>query len=114
MKLPTFPLIFREGGLEMLESRYQSLLIKRLKALLPGCVILKNDTEYQQGIPDLLVLWGPHWAMLEVKPKADAVHEPNQDYFIQLFGEMSFGAFVYPENEEEVLHALSEAFGVGR
>lgn len=98
----------------MLESRYQALLIKRLKVLLPGCVILKNDTDYLQGIPDLLVLWQNNWAMLEVKPKANAVHEPNQDYYVEKFGGMSFGAFVYPENEEEVLHALCETFGVGR
>ena len=98
----------------MLESKYQAGLIKRLRTLFPGCIILKNDTDYQQGIPDLTVLWENCWAFLEVKPKADAIHEPNQDYFVQLAGDMSFGAFIYPENEEEVLDALSETFRVGR
>jgi hypothetical protein len=97
----------------VLESRYQSLLIKTLKRRFPGCVVLKNDTDYQQGIPDLLVLWGIHWAMLEVKPKepkGPEDFEPNQEWFITEFNNMSFGACIYPENEEEVLHALEIAF----
>jgi hypothetical protein len=94
----------------MLESRYQAQLIKRLRALFPGCVILKNDTDYLQGIPDLLVLWGNFWAMLEVKNRADASQQPNQDYYVDLLDGMSFAAFIYPENEEEVLRDLKQAF----
>lgn len=95
----------------MLESRYQSLLIKRLRNLFPGCVILKNDTDYLQGVPDLIVLWGPHWAMLEVKARATSHQEPNQDYYVDLFGDMSYAAFIYPENEEVILNELQQAFG---
>ena len=42
----------------MLERDYQSHLIKRIKALLPGCVVLKNDSSYLQGIPDLVIFYG--------------------------------------------------------
>jgi hypothetical protein len=68
--------------------------------------VLKNDSGYQQGIPDLLVLYRNKWAMLEVKAYEGAPEQPNQDYFIQKFAKMSFGAFVYPENVKEVLYAL--------
>lgn len=101
----------------MLESKYQALLIKRIKSLFPGCWVLKNDTDYQQGIPDLLVLWGNYWAMLEVKPKmptSSRDYEPNQEWFIGEFDRMSFGAMICPENEEEVLRDLEQAFVSGR
>lgn len=94
----------------MLESRYQALLIKRLRLMFPGCIILKNDTDYLQGIPDLLILWQNYWAMLEVKSHANAEQQPNQDWYVATLDEMSFAAFIYPENEEEVLHDLQQAF----
>lgn len=94
----------------MKESEFQSRLIKELGVVLPGCFILKNDSSYRQGIPDLLVLWNNRWAMLEVKASATAGHEPNQDVYIQQFDNMSFGAFIYPENKEAVLNALQQAF----
>jgi hypothetical protein len=54
----------------MLESAYQLEVIKRLKAEFPGCVVIINDPRRTQGIPDLLILFGPNWAMLEVKAVA--------------------------------------------
>lgn len=98
----------------MLESKYQSQLIERLEELFPGCVILKNDTDYLQGVPDLLVLYNDRWAMLEVKRAADAPQQPNQAYYVDLFDSMSFGTFIFPENEEEVLRDLQQAFGSRR
>lgn len=94
----------------MLESAYQARLIRRLRKMFPGCIILKNDTDYLQGISDLTLLWGPYWALLEVKPREDADHQPNQDYYVAQAAQMSFGAFIYPENEEEVLFDLQQAF----
>jgi len=92
----------------MLENRYQSQLIDTLEELLPGCIILKNDSSYRQGIPDLLVLYGARWAALEVKSSENAKQRPNQEYFVTLMNEMSFSAFIYPENEGEVLYALQQ------
>jgi hypothetical protein len=94
----------------MTESQYQKKLIRKLYKLFPGCIVLKTDSSYQQGIPDLLILWGDCWASLEVKPIASASRQPNQDYYVEQLDEMSFAAYIYPENEEEVLSALQQAF----
>lgn len=94
----------------MTEATYQANLIRKLKRLFPGCEVLKMDSQYQQGTPDLLVLWCDQWAMLEVKASASARCRPNQKYYVERFGRMSFASFIHPENEEEVLLALQEAF----
>lgn len=94
----------------MLESQFQSQLIKKLEHMFDGCVILKNDAANRQGIPDLIILHGDRWAALEVKKSARATHRPNQDWYVRNLNAMSFAAFVYPENEMDVLNALQEAF----
>jgi len=94
-----------------LENKYQADLIKKIKARIPGCMVLKNDPDYIQGIPDLLILYKEHWAMLEVKKSSTEKHQPNQDYYIDKFGEWTFSSFIYPENEEEVLDELQRALG---
>ena len=73
-------------------------------------MILKNDPSYQQGIPDLIIIWFEYWAALEVKSSAPANVQPNQDYYIEKLDDMSFAAYIYPENEKEVLSALEQAF----
>lgn len=93
----------------MAESRYQADLVRRLKRIFPGAVILKNDPSYLQGIPDLLVLHGRNWAMLEVKNSARAPFQPNQEYYLELLDKMSFADAIWPENEEDVLHGLQRA-----
>lgn len=95
-----------------LESQFQSKLVKELKHMFPGCIVLKNDPNYLQGIPDLSVFYRDSWAMLEVKGSEKANHRPNQDHYIGVTNEMSFARFIYPENKEEVLHELQHAFGV--
>lgn len=94
----------------MLESKFQANLIKKLKSMFKGCIVMKNDASYIQGIPDLLVLYGNKWASLECKKRAGAAKQPNQEYYVGRMNEMSFSRFVSPENEEEVLRDLSEAF----
>lgn len=92
-----------------LESVFQAELIKDIKKMLPGCFIMKNDANLVQGIPDLIVLFNSRWAMLEVKASADASHQPNQDYYVDMFGRMSYAAFIFPENKEEILHEIYAA-----
>ena len=112
----------------MLESKFQSDLIKKLKKMFPNCIVMKNDSSYIQGIPDLTVLykdkWASYiqgipdltvlykdkWAVLECKKESNATHQPNQDYYIGLLDKMSFARFIYPENKEEVLNELQQAF----
>jgi hypothetical protein len=70
-----------------------------------------------QGIPDLLVLYRDRWAMLEVKtrrPRSSRDFEPNQEWYLEQFNEMSFGACIYPQNEEEVLNDLQQTFRARR
>jgi hypothetical protein len=98
----------------MLERDYQAGLIKKLKRMFPGCVVLKNDPEYLQGIPDLVIFYGKHWAMLEVKGSERASQRPNQAYYVDMLNEMSFAAFIYPSNEETILDELQRAFASPR
>lgn len=94
------------------ESAFQAKLIKDLKTMLPGCVVLKNDPNYIQGVPDLLVLYNNRWAALECKRSKNASHRPNQEYYISKMDGMSFAAFVYPENREDILDELQRSFEV--
>lgn len=93
-----------------LEKIFQSELIKELRDLFPGCIILKNDPTYIQGIPDLLILFEDKWAALEVKKSMTASHRPNQEFYVNKMGRMSYANFIYPENKEVVLNELQEAF----
>ncbi len=92
------------------ESKFQNELINEIKDLLPGSIILKNDPNYIQGIPDLTVLWNDKWATLEVKKTRKANHQPNQDHYVTEMNKMSFSRFVYPENKQEVLNELQQSF----
>lgn len=98
----------------MRENKFQSDLIKELKKLFPGCIVLKNDPNYIQGIPDLLILYGKRWATLECKKSSDSSVRPNQAYYVKRMNKMSFSRFIFPENKEEVLRELQSAFKSGR
>lgn len=86
-------------------------MIKELKHIFPGCIVLKNDPNYIQGMPDLTIFWKDKWATLEVKKDAKASHQPNQDYYVDIMNQMSFSSFIYPENKAEVLYGLQQSFG---
>lgn len=92
------------------ENKFQADLIKEIKDRFNGCVVMKNDPNYIQGIPDLTVLYKDHWAALECKDEAKASHQPNQDYYISKMNDMSYASFIYPENKEDVLNEMEQAF----
>ncbi|MDO4378897.1 MAG: hypothetical protein Q4C64_07215 [Erysipelotrichia bacterium] len=94
----------------MLESKFQHKLIKEIKKKFPGCMVLKNDPNYIQGIPDLIVLYKNNWAALETKRSADSKHQPNQDFYVNKMNKMSFASFIFPENKEDILNALERSF----
>ena len=96
------------------ENVFQGDLIKEIKETFPGCMVLKNDPNYIQGVPDLLVLHNDKWASLECKKSADAEAQPNQPYYVEKMNDMSFSRFIYPENKEEVLRELQQAFESNR
>lgn len=94
----------------MRENKFQANLIKEIKERFPGCIVMKNDSSYIQGIPDLIVLNHDKWATLENKRSANAVKQPNQEYYVNKMNEMSFSRFIYPENKDEVLEELNGYF----
>lgn len=95
------------------ENSYQSTVIQKLELMFPGCIIQKEDPEYIQGIPDLLILNKDKWASLECKKSENEPHQPNQDYYVDKMNDMSFSRFIFPENEEEVLDELFLFFNGG-
>lgn len=94
----------------MLENKFQAELIKDLKNMFPGCIVMKNDANYIQGIPDLILLHGEDWAALECKKNEKASKRPNQQYYVDKMNEMSYATFIYPENKVEVLNELKTKF----
>ncbi len=98
----------------MSESKFQAFIIKELEKLFPGCIILKNDANYIQGFPDLLILYRDRWAALEVKSSANSERQVNQKYYIDYLNDLSYAEFIYPENKEEVLNEIQRAFRSNR
>lgn len=94
------------------ESSFQKNLKKELKKIFPGCRIHKMDCTDCQGVPDLLILYKKKWALLECKRERTASKRANQEYWVDFYNNMSFARFIYPENKEEILHELQQAFGV--
>lgn len=94
----------------MLENKFQAKLIKELKEIFKGCIVMKNDASYIQGIPDLLVLYKDKWFSLECKKSANASKQPNQEYYVGLMDKMSFSRFICPENKDEILCELKRIF----
>lgn len=92
------------------ESQFQTELIKELKERFPGCVVLKNDPTYIQGVPDLTILLeNGKWATLEDKREETAHHQPNQDWWVKRMNKMSYSAFIFPENKEDVLNEMERS-----
>ena len=90
------------GSSSKLERDFQSNLIKEL--------VMKLDSSYIQGIPDLLILYKNKWGTLECKKNARSKRQPNQEYYVKQMDDMSFSRFICPENKEEVLDELRESF----
>lgn len=93
------------------ENKIQSDIVSELKELFPDSIILKNDPNYKQGIPDLVLLDREGWALLEVKRDANASHRPNQNYYVNKANELGqYGSFIYPQNKTEVYNGIQETF----
>ena len=93
-----------------LERDFQRELIKELERRFPGAIVTKLDSSHIQGIPDLLILYKDRWATLECKRNKKATRQPNQRLYVDQMDDMSFSRFIYPENREEVLRELQQAF----
>lgn len=93
----------------MKENTFQKNLIKEIKERFPGSIVMKNDSSYIQGIPDLTILYGSKWAALEVKRHSKAHKQSNQDFYINKMDNMSYARFICPENKKEILDELEQA-----
>lgn len=96
--------------MHVLENKFKTKLIKKIKALFPGALVLHLDPTEIQGIPDLLVLYKNKWVALEGKKSSTASVRPNQKYYVDLMNDMSFARFIHPENEKEVLDEIQQTF----
>lgn len=94
----------------MLEKDFQAALHSQLRDLFPGCIILKNNPNFLQGVPDTIILYQDRWATLELKKSRTAAKRPNQEYYVERMNSMAYSSFVYPENKETVLRELQIHF----
>ena len=93
----------------MLENKFKTNLIKEIKERLPGSMVVHLDPTECQGVPDILVLYKNKWAALEGKKSERSSHRPNQNFYVEKMNDMSFAAFIFPENKEEILNDLQHA-----
>ena len=100
-----------KGEMSKLERDFQKNLIKDIKSMFKGCIVMKNDSSYIQGIPDLLILFKDKWCALECKKSSNASKRPNQEYYVNMMNDMSFSRFIFPENKESVLEEIKNFFG---
>ncbi len=96
----------------MLEKDFQAEIIREIKKRFSGCIVMKADSGYIQGIPDIIIFYRNKWAALECKRSMNAPRRPNQKYYVGLMNDMSFARFICPENREEVLDELQQTFGL--
>ena len=94
----------------MLENRFKTKLIGEIKDIFPGAIVIHTDPNEIQGFPDLLILYEDRWAALEGKKERSASVRPNQRYYVDLMNDMSYAAFICPENKEEILNELQQTF----
>jgi hypothetical protein len=97
-----------------LESKFQADLIDDWNSMFPEDLVLKNDANYLQGIPDILILHEDTWGMLETKRATNSNIRPNQAYYIDKLNRMSYAAFINPANKERILDELQRAFRLSR
>lgn len=93
----------------MAESKYQAYLVRKLKDTYPTAQVLIPNPNHIQGFPDLIVLVDDTWFALEVKKSVNSPRQPNQDYYVNKLHKMSYAAFIYPENEKDVLLEIQQA-----
>ena len=98
----------------MLEAKYQQHLKEEITRRWPRVLVLKTDPNYIQGFPDLLLFHLDKWAALEVKVSISSPQQPNQDWWVNTLNEMSYASFIFPENEEQIIHELESALGLSR
>ena len=91
-----------------LEKDFQAKFLTRLRKLGCKCYKQQMNATTRAGTPDVIVLVGPVWIMLEFKKSKNSPKRPGQQRNIDWAKENSFGWFVYPGVENEVYEAIKE------
>lgn len=90
----------------MTETDFKLWVRHQIENNYPDAIVTKLDPFDIQGIPDMVIFYGPKYAVLEGKISRNAKRQPNQGYYVSKFDNMSFSRFIYPENAEQVLEEL--------
>ena len=88
------------------QKYYNNVLLPELVVYFPEAEIIRVDPSTNRGKPDYIILNGKRWAALETKRSPTAGIQPNQEYWVNLFNDMSYASFVYPENQKRVIAEL--------
>ena len=95
------------------EGSFQDQLISIIEnETLPNSIVLKNDSSYIQGFPDLTVLAENGFVViLECKRSENEKYQPNQEHYLKYCSEVLgyYTATIYPENAEEILYEIQQA-----
>jgi hypothetical protein len=98
---------------QRLERDFQAHVIERLNDLIsPDGYVFPMDGNYRQGFPDILFLYKNTWGALECKRSSCEPNQPNQEYYVDHLNELSFAAFIYPGNEDEVFDDLQQTLRI--
>ena len=103
------------------EGKFKTELKNEIEQRLPGSMVLYLNPNDIRGIPDLEVLYESRWAVLEAKKSEEdykkdlaRLDKKAQSYYVDKMNKMSFAAFIFPENKEEVLNAMESALRAPR
>ena len=103
------------------EGKFKTKLKQEIMERLPGSMVFYLNPNDIPGIPDLEVLYQDRWAVLEAKnSEAEYYRDLKRDeklaqqYYVDKMNKMSFAAFIFPENKEELLNAMETALRSSR
>ena len=103
------------------EGKFKTELKNEIMERLPGSMVFYLNPNDIKGIPDMGVLYESRWAVLEAKKSEEDYkkdlrkpEKQNQSYYVDKMNKMSFAAFIFPENKEEVLNAMESALRAPR
>lgn len=89
-----------------LEKDFQAKFLTKLRKLGCKCYKQQMNATTRAGTPDVIVLLGPVWIMLEFKKAKNSPKRPGQQRNIDWANEVSFGWFVDPSCADEVYEQI--------
>lgn len=92
----------------MLEKDFQAKFIQKLRKMGYRCYKQQMNATTRIGTPDLFIFKEGFWGWIEFKKSKRSPKRPGQQENIDWANENSWGSFVYPENEEEILKELGQ------